>query len=623
VTRLDGIRGPADLRPLDMDDLDELAADIRRTIIDTVTRTGGHLGSNLGVVELTLALHRVFESPRDAIVWDTGHQAYPHKLVTGRRGDFATLRSRGGLSGYPNRGESPHDLVENSHASTALSYAFGIALADRLRGGGTRRVAAVVGDGALTGGMAFEALNNIGYRGVPVVIVLNDNGRSYAPTVSRLGESLSPLPLDPAANRRRRAIDQALVDADLDDAARARLGDALDPISAASVFGALGLRYLGPFDGHDVLVLETALAKAAEMGEPVVVHVLTRKGWGYPPAEDDDATRLHDVPRADGVGATASAARRRRAPARPRRYTDVFGDAIVRAARDDPTIVAVTAAMTSSTGLLAFEREFPDRLLDVGIAEQHAVTAAAGLAMSGAHPVVAIYSTFLTRAFDQVNLDVGLHRAPVVFCVDRAGITGPDGPSHHGLLDLALLTKVPGMTVLAPSSAPELEVMLQTALARREGPTALRWPNGPARTVADHEVGAGLAARRIRHGADVCLLAVGRMVEAAEGAAARLGATGVAASVWDVRAVTPLDPAMLLDAVAHPAVVTIEDGVREGGAGSHIAHALRRLPHGDALRLRCLGVPVQYVAHGDPVDLLAELGLGADGIAGAARALVG
>jgi 1-deoxy-D-xylulose-5-phosphate synthase len=592
---LDGIRSPADLRDLDDDRLDRLAADIRRVLIDTVAANGGHLGSNLGAVELTIALHRVLDSPTDAIVWDTGHQAYTHKLLTGRRARFPTLRRPRGLTGYPNRAESPHDWVENSHASTALSYAYGLAAARR-QAGHAGRVVAVVGDGALTGGMAYEGLNNIGWRGLPVVVVLNDNGRSYAPTVSRLTETLSPLRLGDREG-----------------------GDA--PPSGPSFFAALGVDYHGPLDGHDVAALESGFRDALASGRPAVVHVLTRKGRGFPPAEDDDDKCLHDV--------APFRPRRYAPPARTRpRYTDVFSEALVRAAARDPRIVAITAAMPSSTGLRPFAEAFPDRFFDVGIAEQHAVTAAAGMAMGGLRPVVAIYSSFLTRALDQVNLDVGLHRLPVLLCVDRAGITGPDGPSHHGVLDLALLGRVPGMTVFAPSSGAELEAMLTEALATN-APCALRWPSGTAREVPANGAGIGVGrrARRLRAGRDVCLVAAGPLVEAADEAAGLLEDVGVSTTVWDMRLVKPVDDQLVADAGRHRLVVTVEDGVREGGAGARVVDALARaalVPGGlgdsdGAPAVIVLGVPDAYVAHGDPAAIRSELGLDGVGIAAAAR----
>jgi len=561
---------PAVLRSLSQCELVPLAAEIRRFLISAVAATGGHLGSNLGVVELTLALHRVFDSPRDTILWDTGHQAYVHKLVTGRAGAFDRLRQRDGLSGYPSRSESVHDVVENSHASTALSYAYGLARARQLVGD-DRATVAVVGDGALTGGLAYEALANIGVSAAPVLIVLNDNGRSYAPTVSRLTTAAAPGGLPPAA-----------------------------------FFESLGIEYLGPADGHDVASLESALTELARRRRPAVLHVHTSKGRGYLPAENDDEKCLHDVAPFDPD--TGSALLR---PGSGRSYTEAFGSALLAEAARRPEVVAITAAMPGPTGLLRFQARFGDRFFDVGIAEQHAVAAAAGMAMAGLRPVVAIYSTFLNRAFDQVYYDVGLHRLPVVFCLDRAGVTGDDGPSHHGLLDLALLTKVPGMTVLCPSSYEEVGVMLHQALEITSGPVAIRWPKTEARTGA---VGCGVQARQVRLGTEVCLLGVGKLLEACEAAAELLARQGVSASVFDVRCAAPLDPAMVEHARQHRLVVVAEDGVVEGGVGSLVAGALAR-GGPPAPPVRCLGVPVAYVAQGRAGDILAALGLDGPGIA--------
>jgi 1-deoxy-D-xylulose-5-phosphate synthase len=569
---------PEALRAMGPAELIEVAAEIRRFLVSSVAVTGGHLGPNLGAVELSLALHRVFDSPADPIIWDTGHQAYVHKLVTGRAGSFAGLRKAGGISGYPNRAESAHDVVENSHASTALSYADGLARARDLRGG-NHHVVAVVGDGALTGGLAYEALNNIGVAGRRVVVVLNDNGRSYAPTVSRLTTACG--------------------------------GDQHAP---RAFFSALGLSYLGPVDGHDVAAVESVLRQAAACGGPVVVHVHTVKGRDYPPAEGDAEKRLHDVSPFDPVSGLPRVRRGSVAS-----YTDAFGAALLAEAERRPELVAVTAAMTGPTGLLPFAARFGDRLVDVGIAEQHAVTAAAGMAMGGLRPVVAIYSTFVNRAWDQLVHDVGLHGLPVVFCLDRAGVTGDDGPSHHGIFDLALLTKVPGMTVLVPSSYEELGVMLHEALEITGGPVAIRWPKTPARRCA--VTGTGLAARRIVAGdGSVCFLGLGKLVEACEGAAALLKADGVEASVWDVRAAAPLDPGMLDDARGHALVVTAEDGIAAGGVGSAVAAALRgpdaagRYPE-----VVTCGLPVAYLPHGGADDILAAHGLDAAGLAEAAR----
>jgi 1-deoxy-D-xylulose-5-phosphate synthase len=614
---LDDIHEPADLRRLTADQLTELAAEVRDVIVRTVTATGGHLGSNLGAVELTLALHRVFDSPRDIILWDTGHQAYTHKLVTGRVGRFSELRQPGGLSGYPNRAESPHDWIENSHASTALSYAHGMAAALRLRGELDRRVVAVVGDGSLTGGMAFEALNNLGHSGSRVIIVLNDNGRSYAPTVSRLSSQIAHLRINPSYVQARERVRELLrAIPGLGEMAYSGvhgLTSALrEVVTPHQFFEALGIRYAGPFDGHDIHEVERALTRAAEWDGPILVHVLTHKGKGYAPAEEDDVQRLHDLkvqPSVTASGATTSVA--------PLSYTDVFTRVILDEAARRPELVAITAAMPGPTGLLPFQAAYPDRFFDVGIAEQHAVTAAAGMAMAGLRPVVAVYSTFFTRAFDQANLDVGLHGLPVVFVLDRAGITGDDGPSHHGVLDLPLALTVPGMTVFAPSSAEEVDVMLRHALTL-DGPAVIRFPKTPARRAADGQVGQGLGARLISRGdGSVCLLAVGKLVEAAEDAAAHLASKGVEATVWDVRVVCPPDPAMLEDAAHHDLVVTVEDGLRTGGAGSFLLAVmsdLEGLP-GPVPPSRHLGVPRRYVPQGKPDRILTELGLDGPGIA--------
>ncbi len=638
---LEHIDSPADLRALTPDELDVLSREIREFIVDAVTHTGGHLGSNLGVVELTLALHRTFDSPRDLLLWDTGHQAYVHKLVTGRRDQFSHLRQEDGLSGYPSRTESEHDWIENSHASTVLSYAHGMATAMELQGS-ERRVVAVVGDGALTGGMAYEALNNLGHSGKRVVIVLNDNGRSYAPTVSQLSLSLTHLRLSPAyvqARQRLRTLLRELPGVgELAYSGIHGLTSALrEVVTPHTFFEALGIRYVGPIDGHDIGGLEQALANAAEWPGPIVVHVLTQKGRGYAPAEEDDVQRLHDVkvkavapdaPALDGPDAPPAAAPQPLqnaslsvggadiAPDLPvTTYTHAFTRALLIHAEADPRIVAITAAMPGPTGLLPFEARFADRFVDVGIAEQHALTAAAGMAMTGLRPVVAVYSTFFSRAFDQANLDIGLHKVPVVLVLDRAGITGDDGPSHHGVLDMALCLSIPGMTVFAPSSAPEVEAMLATALTL-DGPSVIRFPKTPAPAVAPGSEGSGLEARRVREGdGSVCILAVGKMLGAAEAAARRLSDEGIDVTVWDPRVVSHPDPAMLADAGRHAVVVTVEDGVRQGGAGMFLADALRgSLPLGACPPVIIRGVPRSFLAQGRPDRILARLGLDEDGV---------
>ncbi|HVX20224.1 MAG TPA: 1-deoxy-D-xylulose-5-phosphate synthase [Acidimicrobiales bacterium] len=665
------IETPADVRNLSPDELAELAAEIRTFIVEAVTTTGGHLGSNLGVVELTLALHRVFESPRDAILWDTGHQAYVHKLLTGRRYGFRELRQAGGMSGYPNRAESEHDWIENSHASTVLSYAHGLATALELQGtvagrGGDRRVVAVIGDGALTGGMAYEALNNLGHSGRRVVVVLNDNGRSYAPTVSHLSRSLTSLRLNPTYVQTRERVRALLRDipgvGQLAYSGVHGVTSALrEVVSPHTFFEALGVRYAGPIDGHDFDQLEQALEHAAAWDGPIVVHVLTQKGRGYAPAEEDEIQRLHDVkairraavdgpaaldtpvgageidtvPAAPVAAAAAAAAAgpvaghdgsggpgTGLAAIRPTTYTDAFTRALLALAEERPEIVALTAAMPGPTGLLPFQARFPDRFYDVGIAEQHEVTAAAGMAMGGLRPVVAVYSTFFCRAFDQANLDVGLHNLPVVYALDRAGITGDNGPSHHGVLDLALTLAIPGMTVFAPSSAEDLEVMLRTAVDL-PGPAAIRYPTTAPAEHGPTSVGVGLDARKVRTGdRSVCLLGVGKLLTACRQAADELARAGVDATVWDVRVVSPPDPAMLADAVDHALVVTAEDGVRLGGAGTFLADAVRKAAAEQgrpAPPVVNLGLPRAYIPQGRADDILAGLGLDGHGVAGSVR----
>jgi 1-deoxy-D-xylulose-5-phosphate synthase len=589
--------------------LDVLADEIRAFVVHAVSVTGGHLGSNLGVVELTLAVHRVFDSPDDIVLWDTGHQAYVHKLVTGRRDEFTELRQGGGLSGYPSRAESAHDWVENSHASTILGYAHGISTALDLRDI-DRRVVAIIGDGSMTGGMAFEGLNNLGVTGRRCVVILNDNGRSYAPTSSKLGESLAKLRSDPRWVRNRARLERMIEALPLGErlhrgleSAEAAVREMWEPVP---FFEQLGVRYIGPIDGHDIEGLESTLRNAAVWDGPIVVHVLTQKGRGYAPALADEEKVLHDT----GVfDPETGQARSSGGPS----YTGTFSDALVQLGDADERIIAITAAMPGSTGLLPFADKFPDRFLDVGIAEQHAVTAAAGMAMIGMRPVCAIYSPFLARAFDQIVYDVALHQQPVVFAVDRAGITGPDGASAHGVLDMALLTKVPGMTVFAPSSAQELEVMLETCLSITDGPSAVRFPRTAARVVEPHQVGSGLSARRAVKGSDtleVCFLAVGKMLEGCETAAVSLGAT-----VWDVRCVKPLDEEMLRDAAAHRLVVTVEDGIRVGGIGMQIQDAMAGLTESRACPpVLILGLPSKFIPHGNPDQLLASLGLDAAGI---------
>ena len=622
---LQKLTSPADLRALSGAQLDELCAEIRQFIVQAVSRTGGHLGSNLGAVELSVALHRVFESPRDVIVWDTGHQAYVHKLITGRRDGFAQLRQRHGLSGYPSAAESAHDVVENSHASTSLSWASGLAAGFRLTGHEHRRVVAVIGDGSMTGGMAFEALNNLGHYAQRALIVLNDNGRSYAPTVSRLSTVVSRLRQSPHYVQGRRAVDHLLDRVPLGDGVRRSIDSAAAAMremwEPPAFFETLGVRYVGPVDGHDIAAMESAFRDAAAYEDgPIVVHVVTQKGRGYAPAERDNEKHLHDIGLFDPATGGTPAAPTAAAPAQ-REYTKVFTETLVAAARRHSEIVAITAAMPGSTGLLPFQQEFPERFYDVGIAEQHALTSAAGMARAGLRPVVAVYSTFLARAFDQALYDIGLHRLPVIFCVDRAGITGPDGASHHGLYDIAMFTRVPGMTVFAPSGPDELPAAFAQALEITDGPVAIRWPRGkgpaaepaPQPDVVTNEM--RMRARQHRSGPDACILAAGQTFAAATQAADMLSSDGIEVSLWDPRVLKPLDRPMVLDAAAHPLVVTVEDGVRVGGFGSLVNDALQQMDTPTVPRITQLGTPDAYLPHGTAAELHAELGLDATGIA--------
>ena len=644
---LSDIRQPSDLANLSYEQLAELSGEIREFIVESVAKNSGHLGSNLGAVELTLALHRVFESPRDAILWDTGHQAYVHKIVTGRRGGFNNLRQAGGISGYPSREESVHDFIENSHASTVLSYAYGLAVArDSGQTPDRQHIIAVIGDGSLTGGMAYEALNNLGHSQRRVIIVLNDNGRSYAPTISnltsrldlatapsamgqtidlkhpqdritkKLSRALTKIRLNPVYVRRQRKLEKFLYQLPIVgpqagrglEAFKAGIREFLQP---TAFFEALGVRYVGPIDGHNQQELEQAFNAAIKVDEgPLVIHVITQKGRGYAPAEDDDEKNLHDAPVFDPVTGPPKSL--------PTGYTQAFADAIIKIAEHDRRIVAITAAMPGPTGLLPFQSHFPDRFIDVGIAEQHAVTAAAGMAMGGLRPVVALYSTFLNRAWDQVVYDVALHRLPVVFCLDRAGITGDDGPSHNGIFDMALLSKVPGMRLLAPSSAQDLAKMLEDAIALADtGPVAIRYPKGLARVVGEHEVGSGLQARKLRNSSvpNVCILAIGKMVGAADQAAEILASRGIEVTLWDVRCCVPADEMMIADASKHCVVVTIEDGIRDGGVGMMLADLVTNAEGSVHPRIEVLGLPTKFTLQAKPDAILTRLGLDANSLA--------
>ncbi|MGV9390153.1 1-deoxy-D-xylulose-5-phosphate synthase [Streptomyces olivaceus] len=577
------ITGSEDLKGLRPDQLPALAGEIRDFLIEKVCATGGHLGPNLGVVELTIALHRVFDSPVDRVVFDTGHQSYVHKLLTGRQAAFDSLRAAGGLSGYPLREESEHDLVENSHASTALSYADGLAKAQRLLGEDHRRVVAVTGDGALTGGMAWEAMNNLGSGGGSVIVVLNDNGRSYDPTVGGLAEHLTAL----------------------------RAGSHQGP----NLFETMGFAYLGPVDGHDVAAVEEAFRRAAGLTGPVVVHCVTEKGRGYVHAENDEADRMH------GIGVVDSATGLPRGGGSPS-WTGTFGSELERIGARRPDVVALTAAMLRPVGLHRFARSFPDRVFDTGIAEQHAVTSAAGMAMAGLHPVVCLYATFLNRAVDQVMMDVALHGLPVTFVLDRAGVTGPDGPSHHGMWDLSLLGTVPGMRVAAPRDPARLTELLEEALDIGDGPTALRFPKGgagPEIPALGRMQGLDVLHRTRSRPLDVLLVSAGVLAGTALGAAELLAAEGVGVTVVDPRWVLPVSPDLVHLAARHQLTLSVEDGVRAGGVGAALAQACAdaRVP----APVHALGLPHAFLDHGERPDILAEHGLTARSVADTALAL--
>jgi 1-deoxy-D-xylulose-5-phosphate synthase len=623
---LAGVAGPQDLRRMTPDQLNALAAEIRDFLVAKVSRTGGHLGPNLGVVELTLALHRVFDSPNDRILFDTGHQAYVHKIVTGRQDGFDRLRQRGGLSGYPSQAESEHDIIENSHASTALSYADGLSKAFALRGE-PRHVVAVVGDGALTGGMCWEALNNIAHAKLPVVIVVNDNGRSYAPTIGGLAEHLATLRLNPSYEKVLDLVKDSLartplVGAPMYEVLHAVKRGIKDAVSPQGMFEDLGLKYVGPVDGHDLSAVEAALQKAKKFGGPVIVHAVTRKGAGYRPAEEDRDDCLH------GPGAFDPETGKLLAPVSVK-WTGVFADELVEIARERPDVVGITAAMAIPTGIATLADAFPERAFDVGIAEQHAVTSAAGLALGGMHPVVAVYATFLNRAFDQVLMDVAMHKLPVTFVLDRAGITGPDGPSHYGIWDMSIFGVVPGLRLAAPRDAATLREELREAVAVDDGPTIVRFPTGsvPADIPALRRIGTvdvlaevGPAAAGTANGVgrpgvgrDVLLVAVGAFAGLALDVAERIGAQGYGVTVVDPRWVRPVPADLVELSRGYRLVVSLEDGVRTGGVGDALAQAMRDA--GVTTPVRDLGVERGWHPHGSRAQILNDLGLTAPDVA--------
>ena len=614
MSLLPGLRGPRDLRGLSHQQVAALAGEIRDHLVQSVSRTGGHLGPNLGVIELTLALHRVFESPRDALVFDTGHQSYVHKLLTGRQ-DLSTLRSRGGVSGYPSRAESEHDVVENSHASASLSWADGIAKARQLRGETDRYTVAVIGDGALTGGMAWEALNNIASgQDRKLVVVVNDNERSYAPTIGGLAHHLATLRTTRGYERFLEWGKQALARGGAPgrfayETLHGVKKGLKDIVAPQGLFEDLGLKYVGPVDGHDVEAIEHALARAKAFGGPVIVHVITRKGNGYAPAMAHEADQFHAVGVIDpetGEPVSASGG--------GRSWTAEFADEIARIGRQRSDVVGITAAMLIPVGLHKFAEEFPERVFDVGIAEQHAVTSAAGMAFAGLHPVVAVYATFINRAYDQLLMDVALHRAGVTFVLDRAGITGPDGASHHGMWDMALLAGVPGVRIAAPRDAARLAEELREAVDVDDAPTVIRF----AKDAVPDDIDAveRIGGVDVLHQADeggVLVVAVGTLATLGLDVARRLQAQGIGATVVDPRWVVPVDPALVDLARGHRLVVTVEDGLRSGGVGSRIAAELRDA--GVDVPVHVVGVPSRFLDHGSRAEVMAEVGLTAQDVA--------
>jgi len=558
---IESIKSPDDIKGLSQEELISLAQEIRTFLIEKVSKSGGHLGPNLGVVELTMAIHRVFDSPRDVVLFDTGHQSYVHKIVTGRAGEFDLLRQRGGIAGYPNRSESEHDVIENSHASTALSWGDGISRGFSITGQNDRSVVVVVGDGALTGGMSWEALNNIAAaKDRNLVLVVNDNERSYSPTIGGVATYLSTLRVTQGYERfldwgKEVLHKTPVVGAPIYETLHGVKKGIKDIVAPQGMFEDLGLKYLGPIDGHDFLALEKALAQAKQFGEPVLVHVITEKGRGHQPAIEDEAEKFHAVGVVDpatGVPVTKSA----------RSWTKVFSDELVEIGSERPDVVAITAAMLGPTGLDKFAAAFPERTIDVGIAEQHAVTSAAGMAFAGLHPVVAVYSTFLNRAFDQLLLDVALHKAGVTFVLDRAGITGDDGPSHHGIWDMALTGIVPTLHLAAPRDSARLKEVLREAISISDAPSVIRFPKGavPA-DIPAFERRDGIDVLYRGESADVLLISVGAMATMAVEAASQAYREGVGVTVIDPRWVKPLPKSLITMADRYKSVVVVEDGL--------------------------------------------------------------
>ena len=609
---LEKIKGPADLQGLSLAELAKLAQEIREFLINKVSKSGGHLGPNLGVVELTIALHRTFNSPKDVLLFDTGHQSYVHKILTGRAVQFDALRQRGGIAGYPNRRESNHDVIENSHASTALSWGDGISRGFQLTGQSDRHVVVVVGDGALTGGMSWEALNNIASSEERnLVIVVNDNERSYSPTIGGLATYLSTLRVTRGYEKfldwgKDVLAKTPVVGSPIYETLHGVKKGIKDIVAPQGMFEDLGLKYMGPIDGHDLEALDRALLQAKEFGEPVLVHVITEKGRGHHPAVADEAEKFHAV---GVVDPQTGAPLAKSSPS----WTSVFADELLQVGRERQDIVAITAAMLGPTGLDKFEGEFPERTIDVGIAEQHAVTSAAGLAFAGLHPVVAIYSTFLNRAFDQLLLDVALHKAGVTFVLDRAGITGDDGPSHHGIWDLALTGIVPTLHVAAPRDAVRLRETLRESLQISDAPSLIRFPKGAVQgDIPAFERRDGIDVLYRGESADVLLISVGAMAAIAVEAASQAYREGVGVTVIDPRWVKPLPTSLISLAQRYKSVVVLEDGIRHAGIASSISELFREA--GLNVALHSIGVPLEFIEHSKRAQILEDLGITAQKI---------
>ena len=610
---LESIKGPEDLKALSAAQLAELSEEIRYFLVEKVSRTGGHLGPNLGVVELTLSIHRTFNSPRDLVLFDTGHQSYVHKIVTGRAADFDGLRQRGGIAGYPNRRESEHGVIENSHASTALSWGDGISRGFALTGQKDRHVVVVVGDGALTGGMSWEALNNIATaEDRQLVIVVNDNERSYSPTIGGLAAHLSTLRMTQGYERfldwgKEVLHKTPVVGAPIFETLHGMKKGIKDIVAPQGMFEDLGLKYIGPIDGHDIAAMDRALEQAKEFGEPVLVHVITEKGRGYSPAVADEAEKFHAVGIVDPETGTPVNVSKTS-------WTDVFSEELVEIGKKRTDIVAITAAMLGPTGLDKFQKAFPERTIDVGIAEQHAVTSAAGMAYAGLHPVVAVYSTFLNRAFDQLLLDVALHGAGVTFVLDRAGVTGDDGPSHHGIWDLALTGIVPTLAVAAPRDGARIRQALAEAVEINDRPTLLRFPKGAVHSeIPAFESRDGIDVLYRGESADVLLVSIGAMAPLAVEAASQAYREGVGVTVIDPRWVKPLPTSLVTMAQRYKSVVVIEDGIRHGGIASSLSEMFRdaRLE----VPVHSIGVPLEFIEHSKRAEILEDLGITAQQIA--------